>query len=163
MVTNTGPFRRRSVDVSVPHGEVIGSYPTYAEAQRTVDRLAKADFPVAKLAIVGNDLKTVERVTRKLSWNRAALEGALSGAWFGLFLGLLFTFVQPTINWGLFAAAVLIGAAFGMFFRLAGYAVSRRSRDFQSTSQVLAESYDVVVDPTLILKARDVLARPVED
>ena len=75
----------------------------------------------------------------------------------------LFTFVQPTINWGLFAAAVLIGAAFGMFFRLAGYAVSRRSRDFQSTSQVLAESYDVIVDPTLILKARDVLARPIED
>ena len=61
------------------------------------------------------------------------------------------------------AAAVLIGAAFGMFFRLAGYAVSRRSRDFQSTSQVLAESYDVIVDPTLILKARDVLARPIED
>ena len=29
--------------------------------------------------------------------------------------------------------------------------------------EVLAESYDVIVDPTLILKARDVLARPIED
>lgn len=159
-MTNQGPLGRRGAQISVPRGETVGEFDTYAAAQRTVDRLAKADFPVADVAIVGSDLKTVERVTRKLSWNRAALEGALSGAWFGLFLGLLFTFVSPTINWGLFGAAVLIGAAFGMFFRLATYAVARRNRDFQSTSQVLASTYQVIVEPGLADRARALLSRP---
>ena len=54
----------------VPRGDVLGTYDTYPEAQSVIDRLAKADFPVAQLSIVGNDLKTVERVTRKLSWHR---------------------------------------------------------------------------------------------
>ena len=78
---------------------MLGTYDTYPEAQAVVDRLAKADFPVAQLSIVGNDLKTVERVTRKLAGTGRALEGALSGAWFGLFLGLLFTLFTPTFNW----------------------------------------------------------------
>ena len=157
-MTNSGPFARRPQGNSVPHGDVLGTYDTYPEAQSVVDRLAKADFPVAQLSIVGNDLKTVERVVRKRSWNRAALEGALSGAWFGLFLGLLFTLITPTFSWTLFAAAVLIGAAFGMFFRLATYAVSRRNRDFTSTHQVLASNYQIIIDPELTAKAQQVLA-----
>ena len=137
-------FSRRTDRLGVPRGEVLGTYDTYPEAQAVVDRLAKADFPVAQLSIIGNDLKTVERVTRKLSWHRAALEGALSGAWFGLFLGLVFSLITPTFSVSFFAAAVLIGAVFGMFFRLATYAVARRNRDFGSTSQVLASNYQVI-------------------
>src|SRR5690606_37591801 len=120
----------------------------------------KADFTVADLSIVGNDLKTVERVTRKLSWNRAALEGALSGAWFGLFIGLLLTWFTDPINWSLFMAALLIGAVAGMFFRLFSYAISRRTRDFDSQTQVLASNYQVLVSGEHLAKAQDVLARP---
>ncbi|HEV7742397.1 MAG TPA: general stress protein [Pseudolysinimonas sp.] len=148
---------------SVPKGEVLGTYDTYLEAQERVDHLAKADFPVGKVSIVGNDLKSVERVTRKLSWSRAAIEGALSGAWFGLFIGVVLTFFSPTINWGFFLAAILIGAAFGMLFRLVSYGISRRSRDFESTNQVLASNYQVIVDPEFLDKARDALARPKAD
>lgn len=155
-----GPFQQR-----VPKGDVLGTYETYAEAQAVVDRLAKGDFTVADLSIIGNDLKTVERVTRKLSWNRAALEGALSGAWFGLFIGLLFSFFTPPeqFSWGVFGAAILIGAAFGMLFRLVGYGISRRSRDFDSINQVLASNYQVIVEPELLEQARDALARPKQD
>jgi heat induced stress protein YflT len=158
-VTNSGPFSRRPQGSAVPHGEVLGTYETYPEAQAVVDRLAKADFPVGQLSIIGNDLKTVEQVVRKRTWNRAALEGALSGAWFGLFLGLLFTLITPTFSWTLFAAAVLIGAVFGMFFRLATYAVSRRNRDFESSTQVLATNYQILVEQGLLGQAQDSLAR----
>lgn len=159
-MSSPGFFGRSSGAQRVPTGDVLGTYDTYAEAQAIVDRLAKADFSVADLSIVGNDLKTVERVTRKLSWNRAALEGALSGAWFGLFIGLLFTLFSPVINWGLFVAALLFGAVFGMFFRLVGYAIARRNRDFDSQVQVLASNYQVLVADGHLAKAQDVLARP---
>lgn len=158
-MTNPGLFSRRGRPLTVPHGEVLGTYETYPEAQSVVDRLAKADFPVAQLSIVGNDLKTVERVTRKLSWSRAALEGALSGAWFGVFLGLLFSLISPTFSWAFFGAAVLIGAAFGMFFRLATYAVGRRNRDFDSQTQVLATNYQILVEHGLLGQAQESLAR----
>lgn len=158
-----GPFGRRLPDLRVPRGEVLGTYDTYPEAQAVVDRLAKADFPVAHLSIVGSDLKTVERVTRRLSWNRAAIEGALSGAWFGLFIGLIFTLFEPVMNWSVFFAAILIGAAFGMFFRLVAYGINRRSRDFESMTQVIAGSYQIIVAPELVGRAQELLGRPQPD
>jgi uncharacterized membrane protein len=161
-VSNPGAFGRGggAFQQRVPKGDVLGTYETYAEAQSVVDRLAKGDFTVADLSIVGNDLKTVERVTRRLSWSRAALEGALSGAWFGLFIGLLLSFFSPTINWGLFLAALIIGAVAGMFFRLISYGIARRSRDFDSQTQVLASNYQVLVAGEHLAKAQDVLSRP---
>ena len=161
---NRGPLGRQPNLLRVPKGDILGTYDTYPEAQAVVDRLAKSEnFPVAQLSIVGNDLKSVERVTRKLSWSRAALEGALSGAWFGLFVAVLLTFFSPEINWGLFGAAVLIGAASGMLFRLVSYGISRRSRDFESTNQVLASNYQVLIDPALLSQAQEALARPSTD
>jgi len=159
-VTSPGAFPGRRGAASIPHGEVVGSYETYLEAQRVVDKLVKADFPVKEVSILGRDLTTVERITGKLSWNRAAIEGALSGLWFGLFIGLLFFLIAPTPNVAYLAAALLVGAASGMFFRLATYAIGRRSRDFQSTREVLAESYEVVVPGALVARAKDVLAMP---
>jgi hypothetical protein len=139
---------------------VLGTYDTYLEAQDVVDRLAKAEFDVKNMAIVGNDLKTVERVTGRLSYGRAALSGIMSGAWFGLFLGAaLFLFVSST-NISFLAAALLFGAGFGMLFGVIGYAASRRRHDFTSTHQVLAANYDVIINPSLTAKAQALLAQP---
>ena len=145
--------------MSVPQGDVLGTYDSYVEAQKVVDRLAKAEFPIAKLAIVGNGLTSVEIVTRKRSWNRAALSGILSGAWLGIFLGLLMSFLAPTFTWQLFAAAVFIGAALGLFLQLGSYAIQRRNRDFESTTQVLAANYQIILEPGLLARAQDALAR----
>lgn len=145
--------------MSVPQGDVLGTYDSYQEAQGVVDRLAKADFPIAKLAIVGNGLTSVEIVTRKRSWNRAALSGILSGAWLGIFLGLLFSFISPTFTWQLFAGAVFIGAALGLFLQLGSYAVARRNRDFESVTQVLAANYQIILEPGHLARAQDALAR----
>ncbi len=162
-MTTPTPAPRPQDLLRVPTGDVLGTYDTYPEAQAIVDHLAKADFPVAQVSIVGNDLKSVERVTRKLSWSRAALEGALSGAWFGLFLGFLFFLWSPASTIGLFIAAVLIGAAFGLFFRLVGYAFNRRNRDFDSTKQVLASNYQILVPSDLSAQATQAIASPLPE
>jgi hypothetical protein len=160
-VTNQSAFGRRpQAQPTLPKGDVLGTYETYLEAQAVVDRLAKADFEVKKVAIVGNDLKTVERVTGKLTNGKAALTGAVSGAWFGLFLGLLLFLFSPSPQLGFVAAATLIGAGFGMLFGVATMAVGRRRRDFTSTHQVLASNYQIIIDAELTLKAQDVLDRP---
>jgi uncharacterized protein YpuA (DUF1002 family) len=59
----------------------VASYATYAEAQRAVDALSDAGFPVESVSIVGHDVRLVERVTGRLTTARAAGAGALSGAW----------------------------------------------------------------------------------
>ena len=72
-----------------PKGWPVGSYPTYAEAQRAVDYLSDNQFPVQQVTIVGVDLMQVERVTGRLTWGKVLGGGVLSGAWLGVFIGLV--------------------------------------------------------------------------
>jgi len=163
-VSNQSLFSRRvPAQPTLPRGAVLGTYETYLEAQRIVDRLSKADLDVATLAIVGNDLKTVERITGKLSYARAAGGGAASGAWFGLFLGVVFLLFAPSSSLSIVAAAALIGAGFGMLFGIVSYALNRRRRDFTSVNQVLASNYQVVIEPELLATAQQLLAAPAAD
>jgi hypothetical protein len=145
---------------SIPKGDVLGTYDTYLEAQQVVDKLAKADFDVRQLSIIGNDLKTIERVTGKLTYGRSALAGAATGAWLGLFAGtLLFLFTSsPNVTYAF--AVILIGAAFGMLFGIVSYAVNRRRRDYTSTHQVVASSYQVIAPSSVIVRAQELLQRP---
>src|SRR4029079_16388172 len=88
-----------------PKGWPIGSYPTYAEAQCAVDYLSDQQFPVEQVTIVGVDLMHVdkvtvvggvrrqfERVTGRLTWPKVLGGGLLTGAWLGLFIGLILGF-----------------------------------------------------------------------
>ena len=160
-MSNQSPFGRRpQVQPSLPQGDVLGTYETYLEAQSVVDKLSKAEFEVKKLAIVGHDLTTVERVTGKQTYGRRAAAGAASGAWLGLFFGVLFFLFTPTPNFANTVASIVIGAGFGMLFSIATYSLSRRGKDFTSTHQVLAGSYQIVIDPELTARANELLARP---
>ena len=78
-----------------PSGWPVGSYAKYEEAQRAVDHLADNEFPVADVTIVGVDLMLVERVIGRLTWGRVLLTGAASGAWLGLFVGLVLSLLAP--------------------------------------------------------------------
>jgi len=159
-VSNLSPFSRRGRIVpAIPHGDVLGTYETYLEAQSVVDRLSKADFEITGLAIVGNNLTSVETVTGKLNYGRTAITGAARGAWFGLFIGLMFFLLSPVPVIGYIAAAAFIGAGISMVFSVGLYTVSRRTRDFTSTNQVLARSYDIIVSPQSALRARTLLAQ----
>lgn len=144
-----------------PTGWPIGSYDTYSEAQRAVDHLADNNFTVQDVTIVGVDLMLVERVVARLTWGRVLGAGAASGAWFGLFVGVLLSFFTPQSGNPL--APVLlglgIGVVFGLGFAAAGYASTRGKRDFQSASQLVAGRYDVLCQPRNAEQGRDLLAR----
>ncbi|RFA09708.1 hypothetical protein B7R54_11180 [Subtercola boreus] len=160
-VTNplSRPGRSNPLSPRIPRGDVVATYETYEEAQQAVDLLAREDFPVAQLSIVGSELKSVENVTGKLSYGRAAAAGAVSGAWLGLFLGLLLIIFQPAASSLPFlGAAVLIGAGFGMLFRIVSYTLTRRRRDYTSTMQVIASRYDVVADTEVANRARNIVS-----
>jgi pyruvate/2-oxoglutarate dehydrogenase complex dihydrolipoamide acyltransferase (E2) component len=159
-VSTQSPFGGRVARAypTLPKGETIASFETYGEAQAAVDALAKASFPVKELAIVGTDLTSVERITGTLSWGRAAGAGALSGAWFGTFLGLLFFIFAPTgASLGILISAILIGAGFGMIFSVVSYSLNRRRRDFTSVAQVLATRYAIITEAAHADRARSVL------
>ena len=130
---------------AVPKGDTVGSYNSYLDAQKAVDYLADQQFPVQLVSIVGNELKMVERVTGRLTYPRVALSGALSGMWFGLFVGVMLSFFSESGGYFSIVTSVLMGAAFFMLFGIVTYAMQRGKRDFTSTSQVVATNYDVVV------------------
>lgn len=144
-----------------PTGWPVGSYAKYEEAQRAVDHLADSDFPVRDVTIVGVDLMLVERVIGRLSWGRVLMSGAASGAWFGLFVGLLLSLFSPQ-GGGTFGP-ILVGLAsgilFGLVFAAVGYGASRGRRDFTSASQMVAGRYDVLCQPRNAEKARELLAK----
>ncbi|MCF6509177.1 hypothetical protein E9549_17465 [Blastococcus sp. MG754426] len=125
----------------------LARFGTYAEAQRLVDRLSDAKFPVERTRIVGNGLRTVETVTGRMTTGRAALYGAGSGAWLGLFIALLFTiFTIGPVWWGVLLTTVLIGAVFGAILGAVGHALTGGARDFASVTGLEADEYEVQVD-----------------
>ncbi|HWS57427.1 MAG TPA: general stress protein [Actinotalea sp.] len=141
-----------------PHGEPIAAYATYLEAQGAVDHLSDKEFPVQNVTIVGTDLRMVERVTGRLTYSRVALAGLATGAWFGLFVGLLLSLFAPAEGAGLaIFPAVAIGAAFGILFSVISYAFTGGKRDFTSSSQIVATTYALLCSAELAHKARAIL------
>ncbi|MBG6179871.1 general stress protein [Arthrobacter sp. CAN_A1] len=141
----------------LPKGETVGRYSAYLDAQKAVDYLADSKFPVQKVSIIGSDLKTVERVTGRLSYPRVALASAATGAWFGFFVGLILTLFGDGGAYLPIFTAMALGAVFWMLFGVITYAFQRGKRDFTSTSQVIATSYDVIVEPESVNEARRML------
>ncbi|SNR57262.1 general stress protein [Blastococcus mobilis] len=128
----------------------LARFPSYAGAQHLVDRLADAKFPVERMRIVGNGIRTVETVTGRMTKGRAALYGAGSGAWFGLFVGLLFGLFAVGPAWiGVVLTTVLLGAAFGAVAGFIAHWATRGVRDFSSVSGLEADEYEVQVDAGL--------------
>lgn len=141
------------------HGELIATYETYEQAQRAVDYLSDEKFPVQKVAIIGTDLRMVERVTGRLNYPRVAGAGAASGAYFGLFVGLLLSLFGGTGDLSVFLAAVLIGAGFGMLFGVISFSFTGGRRDFTSASQIVASQYRVVAVAEVANQARNTLRK----
>ncbi|WP_181149681.1 general stress protein [Arthrobacter sp. MYb227] len=146
--------------LGLPRGELLGRYSSYLDAQKVVDYLADNDFPVSNITIVGNDLKSVERVTAKLSYPKVAAAGAAQGAMFGMFVGLILSIFSPGSNaWAQILSSVGLGIAIWMIVGVVSYSFRRGKRDFASQSQVLATSYDVVVDFSHAHAARALAAK----
>jgi predicted lipid-binding transport protein (Tim44 family) len=151
------PAQQRAFDLEFPQS--LGTYDTYAEAQKAVDFLADREFPVENVMLVGTDLKQVERVTGRLTSGRVMLGGLLSGVWIGVFVGLVFAMFEG--GEGLvprMLSTVLIGAVFGLVWAWIGYKAAGGKRDFTSVSQVLATRYELLVEHRNAQQARELLA-----
>lgn len=138
----------------------IATFTTYAQAQQAVDALSDAKFDVARVQIVGRGLHTVEQVTGRMANGKAAGYGALSGLWFGLFVGLLFSIFAPGGLWlWPLLSAMIAGAIFGALFGWFGHLMTGGRRDFASVKSLTAEQYAVMVDEPLADQAAAILNR----
>lgn len=148
---------RREIDTS-GHA-ALAEYPDYRAAQKLVDYLSDAGFPVENVQIVGSGLHTVEQVVGRLTKGKAAGAGAVSGLWFGLFIGLLFG-LFTTQNWALVViGSAAIGAAWGALFGYMAQAATRGQRDFASQQTLAADRYTVQVRMRFIGQAQEALAK----
>jgi hypothetical protein len=138
----------------------LAVYDSYEQARHAVDYLSDNEFPVQNVAIVGTDLKSVERVTGRLTRAKVAVAGAISGLWLGLLVGIAFALFSKDAALGVVIATPLLGAGFGLGWSQLGFAAANRGgrRSFSSMSRVVAASYEVVVEHTLAARGRELLA-----
>ena len=148
-----------SSDLQFPQS--VGIYNTYDEAQRAVDYLSDEKFEVQNLAIVGTDLKSVERVLGRRTWSTVVAQGVQSGLSTGLLVALvlLIFLPQPGSFLPLFLVALGIGIVLGIGFAALGYALSRGRRDFTSVSQTVATKYEVLCEHKVAAQAREMLLK----
>jgi hypothetical protein len=139
----------------------LGVYDGYLQAQGVVDYLSDNEFPVQNLAIVGTELKTVERVTGRLTRGKVAAAGAVSGLWIGLFVGIAFALFSKQGQLGFLITTPLLGAVFMLVWSQLGFTAATRggTRDFASVSQVIATKYEVLVEHHVAARARELLAK----
>ena len=154
-----------SSDALLPDGyttagrQVVATFPTYIEAQRAVDHLADASFPIGETDIVGRDVSLVEHVTGRTTTASATAAGAGTGAWFGLFIGLLVGLFTPGPAWlGLILGGLLIGAVWGTVFGLVAHWATGGRHDFASVRGLVAARYEVTVTDIHSERARQLLA-----
>jgi hypothetical protein len=141
---------------SMPKGQVVGKFTEYAEAVAFVEVIINHGFPAGAVAIVGKDLRTVERVRGKMSYGRVALSGAITGSWLGLIVGMFFggsTDVAASPALGSTFSSVMIGAGIGMLINILRFALGRNKRAFVSQSAVIASKYEVQVPGNLAEQA----------
>jgi hypothetical protein len=142
---------------------VVASFSSYRDAERAVDLLSDRRFPVHRVAIVGRDLQTVEQVTGRMGYGRAALYGAVQGALLGLLFGWLFglfNWIDPVVASLTLALYGLVwGAIAGALLGLLVHALSGGRRDFASVGGVKATRYDVMVDDEVADEAARLLGQ----
>lgn len=155
---------RRNAPPAIPNGEVLADFLQYSDAVSYVEKLVRNDFPAGQIAIVGSDLRSVERVRGKMSYARVALSGAITGAWIGLIYAFLFGPVIDTENIasgsnGALGSAIIIGAGVGMLFNVLRFSLSRSKREFLSQSSIVAAKYQVQVPAELLSQANEAASR----
>lgn len=156
----TLPRNVPNAGLSLEYPMSLGVFDDYTQAQRAVDYLADNDFPVQNVAIVGTELKSVERVTGRLTRGKVAAAGALSGLWMGLFVGIAFALFSKQGQLGFLITTPLLGAVFMLVWSQLGFTAATRggTRDFASVSQVVATKYEVLVEHHVAERARELLA-----
>ena len=157
-MSNQANLRTLRSGLTLDFPQSLGVYDDYTAAQKAVDFLSDHEFPVENCLIVGTDLKQLERVTGRLTTGRVALGGFLTGVWFGLLIGLLFSlFTEGSNVLTIVLSTALLSGLFGLVWALLGYAATRGRRDFSSVTLTVATRYEVLVEHKHAARARELL------
>lgn len=136
----------------------IAIYDKYVDAQKAVDFLADNKFPVQNLAIVGTDLKLIERVTGRKNWGSVIGAGVINGVMTGLVLGILFSlFAAPGQLLAVFAMAIGLAIVLNVLMGVFSYALSGGRRDFNSVTQTVPTRFEVLCEHKVAAEAREKL------
>lgn len=138
-------------------GQTIASFPTYDAAQKAVSSLIAGEVPARDIAIVGQGLRSVERVTGRLGYASAARSGAINGLLLGLLFSAILVIGSPSVPIQAFVGVLFVGIAIGMLLSIITYSFVRRRRDYASVMQVVADHYEVTVTASSIHRARQIL------
>ncbi|MFE7845265.1 general stress protein [Microbacterium sp. NPDC057407] len=138
-------------------GQTVANFPTYEAAQKAVSSLIAGDVPARDIAIVGQGLRSVERVTGRLGYASAARSGAINGLLLGLLFSAILVIGSPSVPIQAFVGVLFVGIAIGMLLSIVTYSFVRRRRDYASVMQVVADHYDVTVTASSIHRARQIL------
>jgi hypothetical protein len=152
---------RNAASPSTITQDKLVEYERYADAQRAVDQLSDQGFPVKNVSIVWSRLRQVEYVTGRRTVATAARDGALSGLWFGGFLGVLLSlFVELDEDasvFGLIITYAAAGAVLNAIFMAYRHWSQRGARDFSTVGKLDAEAYEVWVDREYLTQATGIL------
>lgn len=153
---------QRIAQFAVPDGEVVAKFPDYAAAVDCVDQLIRHEFPAPMVAIVGSDLRSVERVKGKLSYGSVAFRGIITGSWLGLLVSLFIPVNSTQAVGATTGAAIVIGAGIGMLLNVLRFSLARNRHEFSSSTQVVAANYDVVVPHPMSQQAKNAIQEHIE-
>ncbi len=117
MSMNGGRYPQSLEDV----GQTVASFPTYEAAQKAVSTLIAADVPARDIAIVGQGLRSVERVTGRLGYATAARSGAINGVLLGLLFSAILVIGSPSVPIQAFVGVIFVGIAIGMLLSIITY------------------------------------------
>lgn len=150
------PFQGLSFELAYPHS--LGVYDKYEDAQKAVDHLADQKFPVENLAIVGTELKLVERVTGRKNWRSVITSSILTGISTGLIVGLLLALFSAREQFGaILLVALAIGIVLNVVFGGLAYAMSGGRRDFNSIRSTVPSKYEILCEHKFVAEAREKL------
>jgi hypothetical protein len=147
----------RSAQGSDAVGQAVASFPTYEAAQKAVSSLIAADIPARDIAIVGQGLRSIERITGRLGYASAARSGAVNGLLLGLLFSAILVIGSPSVPIQAFVGVLFVGIAIGMLLSIVTYSFVRRRRDYASVMQVVADHYEITVTDNSVHRARQVL------
>ncbi len=159
-MTQQSPLQADSSLFKLEYPQSVAVFNTYADAQKAVDHLADNHFPIKNLAIVGTDLKLMERVTGRRTWGTVLGQGVMSGLSTGFIVAIFMMLLVPSENFlSQLLVALLIGVGIGLVFSVLGYGLTRGQRDFTSITQTVATKYEVLCEHKVVAQAREMLAR----
>ncbi|GAB3623535.1 hypothetical protein GCM10027418_16180 [Mariniluteicoccus endophyticus] len=149
------PFSGLGFELDFPQS--VGMFDKYADAQAAVDYLADQKFPVENLAIVGTELKLVERIRGRKDWGTVIQQAVTSGISTGLIVGILLVVFGQGSPTAMIIMALLVSIGFSVVFGAIGYSLSGGKRDFVSMTQTVPTRFEVLCEHKVAAEAREKL------